>query len=238
MTPRDALLVSYPKSGSTWLRMVLGTALSGEDLDFDSVRVTVPPIGRQGGAPALLPGGGRLVRSHEPLGAVPSPGPRVVYLVRDGREVAASYYHHETREGRRRPSPAAFVEEFLAGTVDGYGPWVDHVLGAVQPDGEPPAIVVRYEAMRADLLGEVHRICRVLGAPVSESALSRARDANTKARMQAKEQRSAFLASRPSDGTSFVRPDGAPGWRELFDPAALARLEEGLAPALQALGYQ
>jgi Sulfotransferase domain len=237
--PADAVVVSYPKSGSTWLRMVLGMVLSGDELDFESVRRVVPPLGLQRSAPAVLPGGGRLVRSHEPIAHLAPTQPQVIYLVRDGREVAASYYHHEVREGRAPASVPAFVEAFLAARLDGYGTWVDHVRGAQETAGAlAPVIVVRYDALRHDVAAEVGRLCTAIGASVSAATIEAACAANTKERMQDKERSSTFLAARASSSQAFVRPDDAVGWQELFAGPAAARLGAGLAPGLAAFGYR
>lgn len=238
LRPQDVLLVSYPKSGSTWLRFLLGHVLTGSAVDFDSVRAALPPIGRHTRAPRLLPGGGRFVRSHEPLHVVDGLPVRVLYLVRDGRDVAASYYFHLRREGRTGEDPCRYVDDFLAGAVDGYGPWTGHVVEAFSRAAQDPARVsiVRYEELRADTVGGVAAILAGLGVEAPRGAVAAAVDASSKQRMHALEAQSEFLRTRPSDGTPVVRPDGAPGWPDVF-AACRSKLEQGLEAALAASGY-
>jgi hypothetical protein len=239
----DVLLVSYPKSGSTWLRFLLAHALTSVDADFDSVRDTVPPLDRYRRAPALLPDGGRLVRSHEPLAPYRGrDGQRVISLVRDGRDVALSYLAHERRYGRFEGSPKEFVDHFLTGRIDAYGPWHEHVLAAaaLEASGRARVLQVRYEDLRArtvERLAGILAFCgadrRVPGAVSLEEVVER----NGKEQMRAKEATSAFLATMKTDGTPFVRSERREGWEDLVPAEDRARFEQVCATALQAAGY-
>jgi hypothetical protein len=236
----DVVLVSYPKSGSTWLRFLLGHVLGGQEVDFDSVRDALPPIGRHRRAPRLLPSGGRMVRSHEPLAALARrPDQPVIYLVRDGRDVAVSYLHHLRRVGDFDGDLAAFLPRFLAGTVDSYGSWHAHVLGAVaaRDRGGSSLLTVRYEDLRRDTVGELTRIIRFLGIEADVGRVEAAVAANSKERMRAKEQSSRILVNQNADGSCFVRPDDSPSWQELLAPATILQFERVAGAALQAFGY-
>jgi hypothetical protein len=237
----DALLVSYPKSGSTWLRFLLATCLSDVEVDFDSVRRLVPPAGRHRRAPALLPGHGRLIRTHEPLGRLAAPaGTRVVYLVRDGCDVVVSYLRHARAEGRFHGAPDEFADEFLAGRVDGYGRWADHALGALSfsREGRSPTLMVRYEDLRSDTARELAMVLRFLGADVDDRRVDAAVSGNTKAAMRTKEGRSEFMRQRFGTGSSFVAEDRTSSAPSPFSAPARARLETALAPARRAFGYE
>jgi hypothetical protein len=61
----DVLCPVYPKSGSTRLRFVLNTAMTAKECSWDELRTVPPPLGRQGSAPAIVPGGGRLIKTHD-----------------------------------------------------------------------------------------------------------------------------------------------------------------------------
>lgn len=239
----DALLVSYPKSGSTWLRFLLAHALTGAEADFDSIRDSVPPLGRQRRGRRVLSGGGRLVRSHEPLGAgTPRPAGRigrVVYLVRDGRDVALSYLAHERRYQRYDGDVAGFLEEFLAGRVDPYGTWSDHVLGALRVAERigDRFLLVRYEQLRAHPAAELARVLRFLGRDHAGVDLESVVAANGKERMRAKEAASTFLTAQRTDGSPFVRPDRAGGWAEETTAAQRERFAAACGTALAAAGY-
>src|SRR3981081_294971 len=63
---QDAFLASFPRSGSTWLRFILFETLCGEDAGFRKIEARVPEVHTHLGAPPILRGGGRLIKTHEP----------------------------------------------------------------------------------------------------------------------------------------------------------------------------
>jgi hypothetical protein len=240
LSPADVVLVGYPKSGSTWLRFLIGNLLLGRELDFDSVREALPPVGSHRGAPQVLPGGGRLARTHEPLGTlVRRERLRVVYLVRDGRDVAVSYYHHARRVGHYDGDLDGFLPRFLSGSVDSYGPWHEHALGAAADRDRAgrSMLTVRYEDLRRDTVRELARVAEFLGRDAERPELERVVEANTKERMRAKELASRVLQRQNTDGSSFVRPDRKRTWRDLVSPADAEAFEQVTGAALRAFGY-
>ncbi len=241
MRPEDALLVSYPKSGMTWLRFLLAQALTGEETDFDAVRLSIPPMGKHRDGQAILPSGGRLIRSHEPVTKNRArPEQPVVYLVRDGRDVALSYLAHERRQQRYDGDAGNFLEIFLRGKVDGYGPWHEHVLDglAASQRGESSFLVVHYEQLRAEPASELARVLEFLGAPRDPADLHAVVEANSKDRMRAKEATSEFLATQHTDGSTFVRADRASDWVRDVPLGDRLRFEVVCGPALNAAGYE
>lgn len=187
--PTDALLASYPKSGSTWLRFLLAQLLAGQDPDYASVRAAIAPVGRHHRAPALLGSGGRVLRTHEPVDPFPGvDGQPVCYLVRDARDVCVSYYNHRRRQGVEVDFDT-FAHRFLDGRVDGVGPWVDHVAGArvAALRHRGPWLALRYEDLLADPVTHLGRVLDLLGAEASPQARAEAVAANSRERMRAKE---------------------------------------------------
>src|SRR5215831_7110332 len=67
LDPNDAFIASYPRSGNTWLRFVLFDVLvSGQISGFDEVNHIIPEVGLHISGYPLLPGRGRLIKTHEP----------------------------------------------------------------------------------------------------------------------------------------------------------------------------
>lgn len=238
LRPIDAVLASYPKSGSTWFRFLLTQVLTGREVDYDAIRDTMPPVGRHRRAPALLPTGGRVARTHEPLrpwrGRADQP---VIYLLRDGRDVCISYFNHLRRQGNASDLPT-FVKTFLDGGLYGYGPWHEHVLSGLEfgRTRASSVLIIRYEDLRAQPVAHLDHALAFLGVDARAEDLAEVITANKMEHMRAKAETSTFLRTRAgsgSDGTDETRP-----WAEALPPNLQRRFVDVCGSALAAAGYE
>ncbi len=237
LRPADAMVVSYPKSGSTWLRFLLAQALSGQEADYASIRERIAPVGRHRAATALLPSGGRLLRTHEPLTPYRGrPGQPVVYLLRDARDVCVSYYNHRRRQGEDCAFEV-FAERFLAGSVDGVGSWPAHVRSsrAFEGRGISPLLRLRYEDLRSDPEARLTDVLAFLGVESTGLDLAKVVAANTREQMRAKED-DAFLGRVGMDRPVSLAPERRP-WHELVSPALAERFDRACGAERSASGY-
>jgi hypothetical protein len=237
VTRADALLVSYPKSGNTWLKFMLAHALTGVATSFDATEDAIGQVGKRTDVPALLPGGGRILKSHEAFAAgVRARGP-VVYVVRDGRDVAVSYHRQFERRGWNPGPFSTYLPRFVAGQVDGYGPWGTHVTswldGRVARDGR--LLTIRYEDLLDDPLGGLQETLEFLGASVDAEVVEAAVEANRFEEMRKRETESAFHAKQGDK--FFVRRGIAGEWQETFSEADIALFDGAFGAVLDRLGY-
>jgi hypothetical protein len=233
--PDDVLLAAYPKSGSTWLRLVVGQLLVGEELDFDRTKTLVPIVGQDASAAARLPGGGRLLKTHERYRPVYR---KAINLVRDVRDIAISYYYHQLRQALFVGGQAEFLEDFLAAKIDGYGRWDAHVLSWIDsPLARGGGLcLVRYEDLKADPAPVLRAIGDFLGVPFDDGAIAAAIEANTVGRMRQKERASTVLQVRRKD-IPVVRAGKAHAWRTQLTPEQQALFLDRMGGALARLGY-
>lgn len=241
LRPADVVLASFPKSGSSWLRFVLADALTGGEIEFDLIARLSPPLGRQRGAAAILPGGGRLVKSHELPRFLPPSNrhPKVLHLVRDGRDVALSHYHQLLRQGRVTTDFDTFYPDFLAGRAGSYGSWRAfsrawltywHRGGAVE--------LVKYEDLLEDPTSALTRISEALGLGLTQPDIERAVTRNAADRMRAKEATSTKLRAKSLRAdVPFVRAARAGTWRVRLTSAQIADFERLAGAELVDLGY-
>jgi Sulfotransferase domain len=226
--PDDVYFVSYPRSGSTWLRYLLTASFYGSGTDPDSVAATVPDIHRSD--PQRRPGTGPVwVKSHMPAWERP-PEARVVYLVRHGLDATVSYHRYLRQRGRLPASTQ--LDSFLLVTDPWpcswsrhVGPWLD-VLDK-QADSSR-SIVVRYEDLITAPLNELARVVTFLGVTItSTTGLDEAVSLATRDRMRADEARSGPGALNHVGAAPASAPDG-PGVRAFLEQAA---------PVLARAGY-
>src|SRR5215469_1505865 len=128
--PDDVFLVSYMKSGNTWLRFLVGNLTRpNEPVTFANVESLVPSIYGLPDRVLRRMARPRYLKSHEPFQAEYG---RVIYIVRDPRYLAVSYYYHVVKARLFLVDCAIneFIPQFLADWPSSYhAPWPDHVMG-------------------------------------------------------------------------------------------------------------
>ena len=142
----DIFIVSYPKSGNTWLRFLLANMVCDESITFDNINNHIPDIYQVTFGDLNKIKHPAIFKSHEPFN--PS-YMNVIYLVRNPVDVAFSLYNWGfNRQGLSIPI-SDFVDKFLYGTVQsGYGTWGEHV-GSWMSTANPRRrlLLIQYEAM-------------------------------------------------------------------------------------------
>ncbi|XP_060644098.2 sulfotransferase 2B1-like [Anolis sagrei] len=172
--PSDVLLVTYPKSGTTWMQEIL-TFIHSEG-DPEPAK-TIPNWARLPWLEHLYmgtlmePKGPRLLTTHLPYPALEEAlakaKPKVIYVARNPKDVAVSYYHF-CRMANFFPDPGSFEEfaqKFLDGTVH-YGSWFEHIKGWLSCQDELNITYFTYEELHQDLEGCVERLSAFLGLPM------------------------------------------------------------------------
>jgi hypothetical protein len=237
----DVWVVSYPKSGNTWTRFLIGNLVAGgKVVDWSNIEQIVPDIylNRDPYLKALPRP--RYLKSHE--GYRPDYR-RVVLIVRDPRDVAVSYYHF-VRKAKLLPLDASiddFMAKFLDGKIDPYGNWGENVgswLGARR--GTDNFVVVRYEDLLENTEAELARIADMLGIAADEQLLRHAAESSQADRMRALEQTQRsehkFLRSSRSD-LPFVRTAKSGQWRSELPPDASRQIEAAWGSMMCELNY-
>ena len=237
----DRFVVSYPKSGNSWVRFLIANLVAPDrSVDFSSVQQIVPGIDWLSANQLRRLNRPRLLKSHEYF------DPRyrkVLYLVRDPRDVVVSYYHHHIRsklipEGYPMEQ---YVGRFLAGRLDPYGSWHEHVgswLGAREND--PGFLLMRYEDLSASPQRGLRRIADFLELHPSDAELELACERSSFEAMRKLERFQAESAGTLSPvrvQRPFVRSGTVGGWRRELPPALAARITARWGTTMAALGY-
>ena len=246
--PDDVYLTSYPRSGNTWTRFLVGSLLNLNDpATFANIESRVPEI--YFNSDQVLRGlpRPRLLKSHEPF----HPNyPKVIYIVRDPRDVAVSFYHHNVKAGIIPDDYPMddFIPGFVAARYDPWwGSWGDNVMSWItMRQGRSSFLLLRYEDMKDDTPRELLKIARFLqdaGFPnieTSSDKLARAVELSTPERMRTleKEQgRQYRQLKRTRQDKPFIRGAKAGGWQSDLPERSVTLIESAWGSVMQTLGY-
>ncbi|MGI8773558.1 MAG: sulfotransferase domain-containing protein [Actinomycetota bacterium] len=236
--PNDVFIVSYPRSGTTWLRFVLFEALTGDPAEFETVNRGIPYVGRQATAPRLLPDGGRLIQSHE---SYTRDVHRLIYIVRDPRAVLLSEYQWQLRTGFVKSGFDDFLDDFLKGRVNPFARWDDHARIWLNHRMQDPNVhLVKFESLHSDTAETVGRLTDWLGLSLPRDRIEAAVINNSVARMRQKEDRAPTeVLGRPQQvNNRFINTGSLEGWRARLSSEQARRTEECFAKELELLGYE
>lgn len=225
----DVFVVSYPKSGNTWTRFLLANALYPDhEVDFHTIHELIPEVGSDDRRKPEL-SSPRLLKSHAPY---QPEYPRVIYILRDGRDVYASYFHY------RQPdlSSETTFEDFLQGT---HWPtrWGEHVRGWMDAASEREDIlIVRFEDLKEDSARELRRMLSFLGREsLPEPRIQQAAEASSFESMRRLEKE---RGRKYGDVEQFMRKGEEGGWQELFTDDARETFKNRDGRQLVRLGYE
>lgn len=233
---RESLLLNeFPKSGASWLGMMLSDLLG---MSFPRNRLPAATA-RQIFHGHYLPGSG-ISRMRQ------------IMQWRDGRDVIISLYYHSlfyndcdnavlVERTRRRVqfsdysdiqrNLAAFIEFVADGKSRPAFNWEQFVLAWV---GDHRAIHVKYEHLFDNTYRELSRILMRLGAEVADDELLQVIDRHSIERAKSRiggGKRSRYIVP-------FVRRGGHGGWRRVFTRESARVFHERLGAGLVALGYE
>ena len=239
----DAFLVSYPKSGRTWLRYLLSVYLARlAKLEFEpDLRSTFQllpnfDLDKQRGLPAYkeakisgLPLIAVSHRDYDPklFGSLP-----VVMLLRDPRDVLVSSYFHQTRHKHRfEGTIGEFIEDeqFGAQSIAEY-----HSLWASGLEGRQ-SLVLSYENMSDDTEGVVEDLLQFLSIPINQPVLREAVEKARFDRMQKKEQKTGIPGhdyDRSDADASRVRRGKVAGYLDYLSHAEDERIQQIFSDSL------
>ncbi|XP_069508170.1 sulfotransferase 1 family member D1-like [Ambystoma mexicanum] len=183
----DLLIVTYPKSGTTWVSEIVDQILNNGDMEKcqrDAIHNRVPFL--ESAAPGALSGtdkltalpSPRVIKTHLPVQHLPQSfwdnDCKVIYVARNAKDVAVSYFYF-CKMALVLPEPGTweeFLDKFMTGEVV-FGSWYDHVKGWWKKQQEQSILYLSYEDLKEDPKREILRILQFMEKEVSEEVLEK-----------------------------------------------------------------
>jgi Sulfotransferase domain len=242
--PDDTFLVSYPRSGNTWTRFLVANLLHPkETATFANIERLVPDTEAQSSRYMRGVPSPRTIKSHSYF----DPRyPKVIYIVRDPRDVVLSYYDFSRKYRHIKDSYPLdrYVEDFVTGNLisAGWGTWGENVASwAFARGARPGFLLLRYEDMKERPDHELKRIAKFVGIDASSELLQTTLERSSADRMREMEkaQSNDWVSTKDKrNDIPFIRNASAGGWKSQLRPESVAAIESAWGNVMTQLGYE
>jgi hypothetical protein len=241
--PDDVFIVSYPKSGNTWTRFLVANLVYPEkNPDFANINDLLPDVQGMSKRDLERAARPRILKSHEYF----DPRyPKVIYIVRDPRDVVLSEYHFDIKRraiAEDYPLPQ-FVARFVRGELNhAYGTWGENVATWFYTRrGDARFLLVRYEDLQSRAMEEMGKIASFLGVAADRERLAFAIGQSSAERMRELEKKQGHLWSSTRETRQdkpFVRSAKAGGWKAELPEGSVEEIESAWGGLMREMGYE
>lgn len=234
----DLYIVSYPKSGATWMDFLMANIhlhMSGSDrsVNFFNVHFFIPDIHSSRDVVQVLPfPGHRIMKSHS--GHNPYYN-NVIYIIRDPRDVMVSYYHFLLGLGKYQGDLSTLVrsESF------GIRAWCEHVRGWIEDSSAATRfIVIRYEDLKAEPKAVMEKVYEFLGYRLTDEVIAGAIEKSSFENMKALEKAYGYGGRDIAERLKFMRSGVVGGGKDQLDADDLAYIDSIAGKWLNKFGYR
>jgi hypothetical protein len=236
----DIILASYPRSGNTWMRVILAELLygkSGESLA--NLQSLVPDIHVPIFAADLIRADFHIIKSHRPrrMDLEKLLNNRSIYLVRDPRDVVTSYYKFVGELRNYRGSFEDFCLDWLNGRIWPCS-WREHVNSWTGPQTSESQdqVIIRYEDLAASFNEELIRLSRFLNVSLSESKIKEIAHNSSISEMRRKAQQGVGQNNFSRD-YQFIGKAQIGSWKDLFSKSLAGIFVDQLGDLMKKFGY-
>jgi Sulfotransferase domain len=239
----DTFVVSYPRSGNTWTRFLIANLVHPkEDVTFANIERFIPDTSSQSNRVLKRTPSPRIIKTHQYFD---HRYPKVIYIVRDPRDVALSYYDFQRKYRQIQDDYPIdrYVEDFVQGRISSrdWGTWGENVASWVATrSGNEGFLLLRYEDMIANTVHNLARIAAFLNVSANQDRLQEVAERSSADRMRELEQRQSQVwvatKNRRND-IPFVRTAKAGGWKTLLPAVSVSSIESAWGDVMKTVGY-
>jgi len=171
--PDDIFVVTYPRSGTTWMQMILYQITTDGNMDFTHICEVSPWFERflsfnvMEGKDFEKFSSPRVIKSHLPFQEIPKGPGKYIYVARSGKDVAVSYYHLYKSHLHFQGSFDDFYKLFIKGKVL-FGSWFKHVADWKKHRDDQNVLFLEYEDLLKDFGTCLQKIIKFCGIELSQ----------------------------------------------------------------------
>jgi hypothetical protein len=247
-------VIGFPKSGNTWLARLLAEITQSKIEASNTVDVADNSATRRG---VHL-----IFKIHDSVKEFSLEEVPIIYIVRDVRDVLVSafffnngfvaedlvkvdsnlrgikrllyrlYFWNQIRRMNRRwcGNELSVLNSWIHGRKNTVGSWSEHVESWVK---DSRVVVVKYEDLLCDAVGELKKILGFLEIDVDDGILEEAI-----LNQSFKKKKSKFMDAGDSRNVKFLRSGKQGGWREFLSPAMAKEIEKTHADVMRNFDYK
>lgn len=219
----DIFLVSFPKSGNTWVRFYICNLINqipeyrftNEAVNFRMLDETMVELGASDLTRKWqFKGFPRIIKTH--LAYKPILGKRkTILIIRDPRDVMVSFYKYETTKtnaNSRRFKGNSF-EDFIRHPKFGIGSWCRHYLSWKKH----AQVIIRYEDIQLDDKKVFTELNKFLGISVTNEILEKALELSRFDSIKKVEaEKDSLIAEKFGTSFQFTRSGKTGQWKSFF----------------------
>lgn len=228
----DTFIVSYPRSGNTWMRFLLGVLLfdsspktfEGLEVNIPDIHTSLPTINNSLARP-------RFIKSH--FAEMPPKG-KVIYIFRDGRDCLLSFYYYLYPHSEGRPRFVEFLKDVSKDRS--FGTWSNHIASALAMKKKQPdrIFLIKYESLVEQTEDCLLQVLEFLKRDITKEKLKSAIELCAWGNLRKMEQQTRKL--KPGE-VPFFRIGAIEQWRECFSETEKMLLGNDFEKVLGHLGY-
>ncbi|CAG9801248.1 unnamed protein product [Chironomus riparius] len=261
----DIWIVTFPKCGTTWAQEMIW--MIGNDLDYETSAKTslderFPFLEMSWLGPGIpfdifemcqeMPRP-RYIKSHLPYFLLPDQlwtvKPKIVYVVRNAKDAAVSWYHHHVNLHGYQGRMEDFIEAFSKDLVP-YSPINEHIIDFWSIKDEPNILFLFFEDMKKNLDQEVKRAMQFFGKDFSQEQIDKlcqhlSFESVRNSKTVNKDEQIKLLMElggkkyQPKDGFSFIRKGKVGGYKDELSDEQIKLLDNYVNhPGLEKIGFE
>jgi len=244
--PRDSdiYLISYPKSGNTWMRYLMAYATWPELVDIDLVEMAsyIPSFQLEHDTAMMIEPASpcnqlkhRIIKEHNAYDKLTQQNvKRAIYLVRDGRDAIVSYWHFCNQRDQTVIPLSNFIE-ISAKPEHSFGSWKDHVMGWTNAQLDAK-LIIRYEDLLKNPGLWLRKSLEFAEIETSDSVIRQAVNRASFDSMKKLEQTKGFNLDQLKS-VDFIRQGKEGSWKDTFGVNDLELFRRFHGGCISELGY-